>query len=551
MKKINLNGIWAATGAKHEKIKASVPGCIHTDLMDNGLIEDPYYRDNEISQMWIGETNWSYERSFEVNADILSRKHVRLVCYGLDTFAKIKINGKELASTDNAFRTWEFDAKDYLEDGENHISITFLSAYPYMEKKIAERWLTITGLNHHRVTGNNYVRKSQCNFGWDWGPMCVTCGIWRAIELQAYDDAKIGDVHITQSHGENAVELDVKNTLNDYGGDVLKAKVKVYFEKMVVCEKEYSISEETSSVKLGIENPKLWWPNNMGEQNMYDVKVELINECGSIIDETDIRIGLRTLILDMHDDEWGESFQFSVNGVPFFAKGANWIPIDTFITRAGDDFYRRILSDAKEANMNFLRVWGGGIYEQDVFYNLCDELGLCVWQDFMFACSAYPVYDREWLETFKREAADNIKRLRSHPSMALWCGNNEIEAMNNMVTDEVDETLGSMSWDEYSLLFEEVIPNQLRKYDGEHDYIPSSPYTPGENRKEYNDPTRGDAHLWEVWHSRKGFEWYRTCEHRFNSEFGFQSFPEPEVVKSYTLPEDRNITSYIMEKTPA
>ncbi len=548
MERVILNGNWTAFGGSMSDIRAQVPGCIHTDLLDNKLIENPYYRDNETGQMWIGETDWTYERTFQVSPEFLTHKNVKLVCYGLDTFAHITINGKEIASTDNAFRTWEFDAKPYLFEGENKISIKFLSTYPYMKEKIDERWLTITGMNHHRVTGSNYVRKSQCNYGWDWGPMCVTAGIWRPIELQAYDEAKIDDVHIRQTHNKSSVTLDVHTTLKDYSRAKLKAKVTVSFQGETVCEKEYDIAGEISSVKIDVENPKLWWPNNLGEQNLYDVSVELMSIEGDTIDESSTRIGLRTLILDRHDDEWGESFQFKVNGVPFFAKGANWIPIDTFVTRAEDDFYRQILTDAQEANMNFIRVWGGGIYEQDILYDLCDELGLCIWQDFMFACSAYPVYDDAWLNTFKAEAADNIKRLRSHASMALWCGNNELEHMMYLITDEVDEQAGTISWAEYKLLFEEVIPEALAKYDGEHDYWVSSSHTPGENRGEPNDPTRGDAHLWEVWHGREPFEWYRTCEHRFNSEFGFQSFPEPEVVKSYTLPEDRNITSFIMEK---
>ena len=404
---------------------------------------------------------------------------MKLVCYGLDTFAEIKINGKLLAKTDNAFRTWEFGVKEYINEGENHIEIKFLSTYPYMKKKVSERWLTITGLDHHRVTGNNYVRKSQCNYGWDWGPMCVTCGIWRDIELQAYDEAKIGGVHITQEHSEKSVKLNIKTELKDYSGAAMEVKVTAYSEGETVSEKAYDISGEVSSVKIDIENPKLWWPNNLGEQNLYEVKVELLNKNGKCMDEKKIRIGLRTLMLDRHEDKWGESFGFKVNGVPFFAKGANWIPIDTFITRAGADFYLKILTDAKNANMNMIRVWGGGIYEQDVFYDLCDELGLCVWQDFMFACSAYPVYDEAWLDTFRQEAVDNIKRLRSHPSIALWCGNNEIEAMHHMVTDEVDQEQGSMSWDEYRLLFDDVIPALVKRYDGEHDYIPSSPFTPG------------------------------------------------------------------------
>ena len=548
MKTLSLNGNWIASGAEFNRIKATVPSCIHTDLLDNGLIEDPYYRDNETSQMWIGETDWTYERTFDVSAELLTHKHVNLVCYGLDTFARITINGKEAAATDNAFRTWEIDVKQYLKADENSISIKFESTSPYIKKKIDERWLTITGLNHHRITGSNYVRKSQCNYGWDWGPMCVTAGIWRDIEIQAYDESKIGDVHITQSHAENVVELNVQTALKDYRGAQLKAKVMVTFEDKDVSEKEYDVTSEISSINIKIEKPNLWWPNNLGEQNLYDVKVELIDENSKVIDGKNTRLGLRTLILDRHEDKWGESFQFVVNGVPFFAKGANWIPIDTFVTRGSDEFYRQLLTDSKEANMNFMRVWGGGIYEQDVFYNLCDELGLCVWQDFMFACSAYPVYDNAWLETFKQEAIDNIKRLRSHPSIALWCGNNEIEHMCYMITEEVDEENGTMSWAEYKLLFEDIIPSLLNEYDGEHGYWVSSAHTPGENRDEPNDPTRGDAHLWEVWHGRKPFEWYRTCEHRFNSEFGFQSFPEPEVVNRYTLPDDRNITSYVMEK---
>ncbi len=548
MEKVILNGTWKAAGADHSDIKAQVPGCIHTDLMDNGFIEDPYYRDNETDLMWIGKTDWTYERLFEIDSNVLAHKHVKLVCYGLDTLAEVKVNGKFIASTDNAFRTWEFDVKPYLIKGENKIRIKLFSTYPYMSKKVDERWLAMTGIGHDRVKGSNYVRKSQCNYGWDWGPICVTAGIWRDIEIQAYDEAKIGDVHVTQKHKENKVELDVKTTLKDYDNSELEAKVTVSFEGETVCEKELKIAGEVSSIKLDVDNPKLWWPNNLGEQNLYDVKVELLNEDSETIDKKKTRIGLRTLILDRHDDQWGESFQFKVNGVPFFAKGANWIPIDTFVTRGSDEFYRQLLTDSKEANMNFMRVWGGGIYEQDIFYDLCDEFGICVWQDFMFACSAYPTYDDSWIDTFKQEAEDNIKRLRSHPSMALWCGNNELEHMVYMITDEVDEEVGTMSWDEYKYLFEDIIPTLLNEFDGEHDYWVSSSHTPGDNRGEPNDPTRGDAHLWEVWHARQPFEWYRTCEHRFNSEFGFQSFPEPEVVKSYTLPEDRNITSFIMEK---
>jgi len=548
MVKQSLNGAWGARGGEFTGIQATVPGCIHTDLLAHGLIDDPFYRDNEEKLQWIGKTDWTYERTFVAAEELLSHRHVMLVCRGLDTFAVIEVNGKEIARTDNMFRTWTVDVKKYLFAGENSISVTFLSVYPYIKEKLAERWLYISDVGGCREIGGNYVRKMQCNFGWDWGPICVTCGIWRDIELQAYNEAKIGDVHIRQRHADGAAGLTVNTTLENYGGAALTAKVSLSLNGQSVCERQYPVNSETSSVGLTVENPKLWWPNNLGAQPLYDVRVLLLDADGNAIDESDTRIGLHTLELDRHEDQWGESFRFVVNGVPFFAKGADWIPMDAFVTRGGAERYRNLLTEARDANMNFIRVWGGGIYEEDVFYDLCDELGLCVWQDCMFACSAYPAYDQKWLATVSQELIDNIRRLRSHACLALWCGNNEIEYMDRVVTDEIDPQRGTMSWTEYKMLFDELIPGLVKDYDGGRAYIPSSPFTPGENRRDTNNPTRGDAHLWQVWHGRQPFEWYRSCEHRFNSEFGFQSFPEPETVDGFTLPEDRNITSYVMER---
>ena len=546
MQKISLNGKWTAKGGRYNGIEAEVPGCIHTDLMAAGIIPDPYYRDSEFLQMWVGEADWTFERTFEVPAEMREKKQVRLVCHGLDTVSTIALNGLPLGETDNMHRTWEFDVKPYLKLGRNTISVAFVSAVKYAKEKNSERWLWTSGLDFERMEGSNRVRKMHSSFGWDWGPKCVTCGIWRDIELLAYDGAVLGNVYISQKHSENNVELTVQTTLKDYDGAQLKAIVTVSFEDKDICAKEYDITGETSSVKLNVEKPMLWWPNNLGEQNMYDVKVELINEAGNVTDEKANRIGLRTLNLDRHEDEWGESFGFKVNGVPFFAKGANWIPIDTFVTRADKEFYRQLLTDAKSANMNFIRVWGGGIYEEDVFYDLCDELGLCVWQDFMFACSAYPAYDKGFLENVKKEAADNLIRMRNHTSIALICGNNEVEQdYRGCVND--DTSNGAMTWAEYETLFDGLLADAVKEHAPHIDYWPSSPHNPTGERTQPNNADSGDAHLWQVWHGRQPFEWYRTCEHRFNSEFGFQSFPEPEVVNSYTLPEDRNITSFIME----
>ncbi len=293
---------------------------------------------------------------------------------------------------------------------------------------------------------------------------------------------------------------------------------------------------------LKVRNAQRWWPNGMGEQPLYELVAEVGSPTRKAIDSWSRRIGLRTLRLDRHPDRWGESFQFVVNGVPFFAKGANWIPADAFVTRMTKERYRDLLQSTADANMNMLRVWGGGIYEQDRFYDLCDELGICIWQDFMFSCSTYPTFDEAFLESVRAEAEDNVRRLRHHPCLALWVGNNELE--QGLVGDEwTDRT---MSWEDYDRLFNGLLPDVLGRLDADRDYWPGSPHTPG-NRLDFNNPNEGDAHLWSVWHGRQPFEWYRTCEHRFNSEFGFQSFPEPSTVYGFTEPRDRNITSYVME----
>ncbi len=547
---INLSGEWKLSGGGFLGLKAQVPGCVHTDLLGSGSIPDPYYRDNEMQLMWIGETDWKYSRSFEISEGMLGNEHVILRCEGLDTLANIKINGNFAAKTDNMFRTWEFDIKHLLKAGQNEISILFESTLPYAREKNSERRMWQSGEGCFAVEGGNRVRKMQCNYGWDWGPKCVTCGIWRSIKILGYTTVRITDVYVKQNHQESAVELEFYLNLDKDPVRELSGRISLKGEDREAAGVKFDITCKSGLVKIKMENPVLWWPNNMGGQHMYDVKVELTDggttEHKEVIDSREFKIGLRTLELDRHPDEWGESFGFKVNGIPFFAKGANWIPADTFVTRAAPQFYEQLIRDAAKANMNFLRVWGGGIYERDIFYELCDKYGICVWQDFMFACAAYPAYDNEFKENVRQEAVDNVKRLRNHPCMALWCGNNEIEQLRKHCIND-DGSNGAMSWDEYRQLFDVLIPDVIREYCPHVAYWPSSPHTPGENRLDIDDPAAGDAHLWKVWHGREPFEWYRTCEHRFNSEFGFQSFPEPAVVEDYTLPDDRNILSYIME----
>lgn len=543
LKRIDLCGDWLLSGGEFRRIPARVPGCVHTDLLANRLIEDPFFADNEKKLMWIGETDWCYERDFTVDSDVLNSRRVILHCEGLDTLASVYINGDKIAEADNMFRTWEFDIKRYLRHGKNNIRIVFHSAIPYIREKAGIRKLWHGGIGQHRIEDSNQIRKMQCNFGWDWGPMLVTCGIWRKIEIQAFNEARIEDLHIIQEHYGNNVILNVNAELSEKPSKPLYGRLELLFENRTVYENEWMITGKETTMSFEVPEPKLWWPNNMGPQNLYRV-VFTVKGDGGVLDEAEKTIGLRTLKLITKPDQWGESFYFEVNSVPFFAKGANWIPADTFVTRITPDYYEKLLRDAANANMNMIRVWGGGIYEPDVFYDLCDRLGICVWQDFMFACSAYPAYDREYMSNVEKEAEDNVKRLRHHACLALFCGNNEIEQIQECITENIEDS--GMTWDEYSSLFNELLPGVVKKYAPYIPYWPSSPHTPGD-RKDSNNPRRGDAHLWGVWHERKPFEWYRECGHRFNSEFGFQSFPSPEIVEEFTRPEDRNISSYIME----
>ena len=548
MTKRTLNGPWTLRKSGDENtITANVPGDVYRDLLEAGEIPDPFVRDNENELQWIGQSDWVYTRTFDVPAELLAHDAVRLTCEGLDTFATISVNGQEVAKTDNMFRTWEWDVKDSLRTGDNTIQIHFESTFPYIEKRDAEHPIFNGGARKPKLKAANHgwVRKEQCNYGWDWGIKAVTCGIWRSIDLIAFNTARLEDIEIRQDHGTpGTVGLNVNISTEKLQDAALDATITVRKDDSQVATEITAIENGGGMAHLRIENPELWWPNGMGEQPLYEVTVEL-RDGRNVLDTASRRIGLRTLRLDRHDDEWGESFQFAVNGVPFFAKGANWIPADGILSRMTPERYRQLVADAAAANMNMLRVWGGGIYEDDSFYNACDQLGICIWQDFMFACSAYPTFDEGFIENVKHEAHDNVRRLRHHPCLALWSGNNELEQMN-LASDEGWKA-ERMPWDEYVRLFDHLLGGIVTELNPEVDYWPSSPHSPRGDRTDHNNPTCGDAHLWDVWHRKQPFEWYRNCTHRFNSEFGFQSFPEPKTVATYTAPEDRNITSWVME----
>lgn len=548
MESLTLDGTWSVSQkGESDAFPAEVPGCIHKDLLAQDRIPDPYFRDNEKGLQWIGETEWIYRRSFDLSPEFTSHESIDLCCEGLDTFATLHLNGKEVARTDNMFRRWQFPVRSFLRPGRNEIRITFSSTIPWMQERQQSHPLRLTGAGIHRINGSNWVRKEQCNYGWDWGPMLVTCGIWRPIRLLATNGVRLGPVQIVQKHQEGGtVGLKV---LTEFVGEVpagCKLITRLSREGRESAALESEVRSTFCSKSFTLESPELWWPNGMGPQPLYELSVALVDPAGRTLDQSDKRIGLRNFELVRNPDAWGQSFTFRINGIDFFAKGANWIPADTFDAQVTDENLEDLLKSATEAHMNCIRVWGGGLYERDRFYDICDELGLCVWQDFMFACAAYPAHEPAFMENVAREAEDNVKRLRHHPSLVLWCGNNELEQIRGLVGEEPE----AMAWQHYCALFDDLLRKIVVTHHPGCPYWPSSEHSPVGNRtaeRASQDPRWGDAHLWNVWHGQEPFEWYRVSYHRFCSEFGFQSFPHPRTVEGYTHPDDRNISSYVME----
>ena len=552
MKVVSLNGHWQVTekakGKNATRIdKAKVPGDVMTELFRAKQIPDPFYRENENLVQWVGETDWVYERQFNAPATLLNEDRVLLQCDGLDTFADVHINDKKVASTDNMHRRHEWNVRKLLTAGENTIRITLRSVNEYTRQRQRERMIRSNPGGCHPTARPAWVRKQACNFGWDWGPVLVTMGIWRDIRLVGFSTARLTHVTVDQKHAGGKVNLTVGCELECAIKKPLTVQATLHHKRTAVAQTKTKSSGKSAALMLAVNDPKLWWPNGMGAQPLYDMTIELRDADGNVIDTKTKRIGLRTLKLDRHRDQWGESFQFAANGVPFFSKGANWIPADALLGRRTPEDYRRLIQDAADVNMNMLRVWGGGIYEDDVFYEICDELGICVWQDFMFACMAYPSWDKPFMKTVEAEARDNVRRLRHHACLALWCGNNELE-QQVVGRRAIPLKAGKVyTWEQYGKIFDKLLVKVVDEEAGATDYWPSSPHSPHGDRMNHENPKWGDAHLWGVWHGQRPFEWFRECPHRFNSEFGFQSFPEPKTVYGYTEKQDRNVTTAVME----
>ncbi len=544
MKIIELKNNWKVKNpGRVIDIPAKVPGCVHTDLLAAKIIEKPFFRDNERKLQWIENENWLYCTTFRVSPELLKNERVILRFNGLDTLATITLNGKKLAKTDNMFRIFEFEVKGLLKKGQNRLEILFTSTLPYLRKENkAAGYGSFPVMDYERVS-QGLLRKMQSNYGWDWGPRLATCGLWRKVELIAFSTARLKELLILQEHQKNSVNLKIKLILDIENLYTFRTVIAVSYRGKMVAALNQEVNTGVKELEINIRNPEIWWPNNLGAQPLYEVEVKLYDEKNRLLDNKKKRIGLRELTVIREKDANGESFYFRVNKVPFFVKGANWITPEPFPSAVTYNTYKKLLLDAKAANMNMLRVWGGGVYEHDEFYDLCDELGICVWQDFMAACLPVPVYKTEFIESFCKEAEDNIKRLRHHPSLALWCGNNELEQGHSANGAEK----GKMRWKDYIELFDIGLHNVVKLNDPERLYWPGSPHSPSGERAAHANPKYGDSHVWNVWHGGATFEYYLSCRHRFVSEFGFQSFPELATVESYTLPKDRDIESGIMK----
>ena len=542
--KIALDSGWKFREVgKSEWHPASVPGCVHTDLLSNKLIEDPFWRDNEKRLQWIGKTDWEYTTTFDITPGVFARENIQIVFEGLDTYANVSLNGASLLNTNNMFRTWRADIKPLLKAGANTLHIRFRSPINEILPVMAKMDYELPAGNDQGEKTSPHTRKAPYQYGWDWGPRFVTSGIWRPIYLEVWDTARIDDAYlVTKQVNDEAATIAAQIELNS----TLSTKATLIVEnsknKTIVARQEVQLGEgaNTYSLDFVIRKPALWWPNGLGAQPLYTFAVRAVIN-GKTVDELTRRIGIRSLELRQEKDQIGKSFMFVVNGIPVFAKGANWIPADSFPTRISHAKYRHLLESARDANMNMLRVWGGGIYERDDFYELCDEMGILVWQDFMFGCSLYPG-DEAFLDNVRHEAIDNVRRLRNHPSIAIWVGNNEIES--GWFHWGWKNQFPAKLWDDYLKVFYGVLPEVVKSVDPSRPYWPSSPSS---NLEDDNESQKlGDLHYWQVWHAAMPFTEYEKQFPRFMSEYGFQSFPQIETVATYTDPSERNITSPVM-----
>ena len=576
---LSLSGAWKMRRADTSDWHAAqVPGSVYADLMRDGTLPDPFWRENELQFFELMKHDFIYERSFSVPAALLSHSRVELCCDGLDTIAEITVNGQPAGHADNMHIAWRFDVKELLREGENEISVRFDSSVNYVLGEYEKRpcWGSSDA-----IPGFGALRKPHMMFGWDWGPRLPDAGIWKDIRIEGVDVARLEGVRVEQVHEEGKVTLILHPEID---GDAAACSLDA-----VLTAPDGSTTAFKDN-KLTVEKPELWWPNGFGAQPLYRVDVTLKAACsehdrdgipqagsasgsgvqelgacdtvpedgGDVLDTWTCRIGLRTLSVSREKDAYGEEFCHIVNGVKIFAMGADYIPEDNIYSRITPERTRRLLEDAVLANFNSVRVWGGGYYPSDDFYDICDELGLLVWQDLMYACSYYDLTP-EFEASIRTETVQNVRRIRNHASLALICGNNEMESFMAVANHqlETDFAIQGSGFErhntrrshvaDYILMYSYILPEIVKKEAPQTFWWPSSPSSGG-NFDNPQDPSRGDVHYWDVWHGEKPFTEYRKFNFRYVSEFGFQSFPCLATVESFTEPDDRNIFSRVMER---
>ncbi len=537
---------------------ATVPGVVHTDLLQNKIIEDPFFRLNERGLQWIDKEDWVYETCFTLATDMMRKENMELVFEGLDTYADVYLNDECILKADNMFRRWSIPIRQYIREENNILKVYFHSpvkidvpkwdALPYQYPASNDQSEN-GGLFNKKIS--IFARKAGYHYGWDWGPRLVTSGIWRPVYIRAWSDLRINDVFIEQKEVgagraviAGHVELDADK---DMDGVLVTITDEVTGRVLGEWQADLKRGTNRVTVDFVLHKPKLWWSNGLGEPFLYRFRTDIIAG-GELLDSKTERMGIRSLKVVHQPDKDGHTFYIELNGRPVFAKGANYIPSDNFLPRVTPANYKKTIFDAAGVNMNMLRVWGGGIYENDVFYDLCDEYGIMIWQDFMFACSMYPA-EGALLDNIRQEAVDNVKRLRNHACIALWCGNNEcqdawlgwgwkreIERQNKEYADKI--------WAQYRQQYHVTLPGVVREYAPGTFYWPSSPFA---FEGEMSGTTDGDRHYWSVWHGKAPISDYDSEKSRFFSEYGFQSFPEFESVKRYApYPEDWDIRSEVM-----
>ncbi len=533
----SLNGEWTLLEALgHERIPACVPGSVLGDLLAAGLTDDPFYRENEFAALRLFDRDYTYQKIFDVPAQLLARDRVDLVFLGLDTLADVTLNGTAVLSAYNMHRTWRVAVKPLLQSKGNRLEIVFHSPNRFIAQASKDNPdVTYDGTGY--TMGSNFLRKAHCMFGWDWGPQLPDAGVWRPCSLEAYDSLRIASVEILQHHEVNRVRLQISAQVE---GDSLHSL------RVTVTTPDGGVSVHQAvgnATAFTIDSPTLWQPNGWGEHALYTLSIACLDVSGAVLDTTSRRIGLRTVEISQRPDEWGSEFCFNVNGHKIFSMGADYIPEDNLLGRTSPERTRRLLEACVSANFNTVRVWGGGYYPEDWFLDLCDELGLMIWLDLMYACNVYKL-----TETFESnivaETRDNLLRLRHHACICVICGNNEMES-GWVDWPAVRDHSAALKAD-YIKQFEYVLKKECALLAPQLPYWPSSPSSGGG----FDDPNsyaKGDVHCWDVWHGLKPFEDYRNKYPRFCSEFGFESFPCLKTVETYTLPSDRNIFSRVME----